>query len=257
MAQTRRIPRLAVQMYSLRTLQLGFAEKLAHVAEAGYAGVETVGDHRLSVDEMKDALEAHSLEVCSSHVPFDKLEDGVSSISRFNLAVGNDTLVVPWLSSDLYDDTAESWRALGKRLGELSERCRDEGTRLLYHNHDFEMREVEGKLALDLLFEGAEGTPLGLEPDLAWVVRGGREPLELLKRYKNRCPRIHIKDTAPEGENLGEDGWSDVGHGTLPWPKLLSAVREAGAEWFVVEHDAPKDPLRFLKRSADFLADEL
>ena len=248
---------LAVQLYSLRELDLDFGEKLAYVAAAGYAGVETVGDHNLSADEMKEAVEAHGLRVCSSHVPLNKLEEDVAGVSRFNLAVGNDTLVLPSVPRDLYDDSARSWLALGERLGRLSERCRGEGCALLYHNHDFEMREVEGKLALELLLEGAEGTPLGLEPDLAWMVRGGQDPLELLERFTVSCPRAHIKDIAPEGENLDEDGWSDVGHGTLDWSELLPAVRKAGAQWFVVEHDAPKDPLGFLKRSAAFLADRL
>lgn len=251
------VDRLALQLYSLRTLKEPFADVLRSVAEAGYAGVETVGDHGLDSGEMNDLLAEHGLEVCSSHVGLAALEADVASISRFNRDVGNDVLVVPGLPASLYDDTKESWLAIGRRLGELARRCQDEGARLLFHNHDFEMQKIDGRLALDWLMDGAEGMPLGLEPDLAWVVRGGRDPLELLEHYEGRCPRVHVKDIAPEGQNVDEDGWSDVGQGTLDWSRLLAAARDAGVEWFVVEHDKPKDPLGFVQRSAAFLENEL
>ena len=141
-------------------------------------------------------------------------------------------------------------------MGALGARCREMNVKLLYHNHDFEMTLVEGKTGLEHLLAGAPEGSLGLELDLAWVVRGGRDPLELLKTFSGRVTRVHVKDVAPAGENEDEDGWADVGHGTLSWPPLLRASEKAGAEWFVVEHDAPKDPLLSIRRSAAYLKSE-
>ncbi|MEZ4617705.1 MAG: hypothetical protein R2867_19625 [Caldilineaceae bacterium] len=41
---------IAVQLYSLRHLQMPFADVLAEVAKIGYARVETVGNHNLSAE---------------------------------------------------------------------------------------------------------------------------------------------------------------------------------------------------------------
>ncbi len=42
--------------------------------------------------------------------------------------------------------------------------------------------------------------------DVAWVVRGGADPLDWLGRYKGRVTAAHVKDIAPKGENAAEDG---------------------------------------------------
>ena len=137
------------------------------------------------------------------------------------------------------------------------QRCSAEGMQLLYHNHAFEMEQIEGKLAIDWMMEAASAANVGFEMDLAWVARGGVDGIELLERYHGRCPRVHCKDLAPAGENEDQMGFADVGHGTLDWAKLLPAAKKAGAEWYIVEHDLPKEPLVSIRRSFEFLKGQL
>ncbi|MEM7538616.1 MAG: sugar phosphate isomerase/epimerase, partial [Chloroflexota bacterium] len=120
-----------------------------------------------------------------------------------------------------------------------------------------EMVEIEGKLAIDWLLEGSASGTLGFEPDLAWIENGGVSGVELLGRYTGRCPRIHCKDLAPKGENQDQMGLADVGHGTLDWAALLPAAKAAGGEWYIVEHDLPKDAFETARRSYEFLAANL
>ena len=94
---------------------------------------------------------------------------------------------------------------------------------------------------------------LGFEPDLAWVAAGEVDPIALLARYGARCPRIHLKDLARPGESDNERNVTDVGYGTLDWTQLLPAAQQTGAEWFIVEHDLPVDPVASVRRSFDFL----
>jgi sugar phosphate isomerase/epimerase len=92
------------------------------------------------------------------------------------------------------------------------------------------------------------------EADLAWLVRGGVDPIFWLKKYAGRVPAAHVKDLAPTGQAADEDGWADVGSGTLDWASLLPAMRGAGVELFVVEHDKPSDIGRFARRSREAVA---
>ena len=71
---------------------------------------------------------------------------------------------------------------------------------------------------------------------------------------KDRIKAVHIKDVAPRGTNLDEDGWADVGFGIIDWHRLLPALRATNAESFIVEHDNPKDFLRFARRSRETIA---
>ena len=100
------------------------------------------------------------------------------------------------------------------------------------------------------MFEMLQGGPdLEWEIDVAWVVRGGGDPLAWIKAFAGRISAAHVKDIAPRGENLAEDGWSDVGHGTVDWKAIMAALRAAKCAHFVAEHDNPADDRRFATRS--------
>jgi len=85
---------------------------------------------------------------------------------------------------------------------------------------------------------------------VAWVVRGGTDPLPWIERHGRRIVAIHVKDIARQGEGLDEDGWSDVGHGTIDWAGLMAALRaQTDARYYVMEQDNPNDIDRFARRS--------
>ena len=65
----------------------------------------------------------------------------------------------------------------------------------------------------------------------------------------NRLTAVHLKDIAPSGENADEDGWADLGHGTVDWKALKAALAGTKVRYFVMEHDNPKDAERFASRS--------
>jgi sugar phosphate isomerase/epimerase len=249
---------IAVQLYSLRTLPGSFDETLAQAAAAGFTAVETVGNHNCTADEMLSLLNKHHLRVISTHLQLDALRDNMAEIIAFNRAIGNETLVVPYIPSLVDEKRASAYQEIGALLGELGRRCQAEGMQLLYHNHFWEMVEIEGQLALDWLFDSAGPENLAFEPDLAWITFAGVDPAALLKRYAGRCPRVHVKDLAskdhnPEDEIIGGAAMADVGYGILDWPNVLAAARDAGAAWYIVEHDNPRDPIASVSRSLDYL----
>lgn len=242
---------VAVQLYTLRTLSSDPRELVQVAARAGYRAVEAVHSKAVDAAALKDVLDEADAEVVSAHVALDALESDLSGVMAYQKTLGNTCLVLPWLGSDHYDRAAATWQGLGERFGALAQSCQAEGFKLLYHNHDFELFEVGGKLALEHLLDAAPA--LGLELDLGWCRRANLDPRLLLDKYSGRVPRVHVKDLAPTGENSDQDGWADVGYGTVEWPPLLQAAQAAGTEWFVVEHDKPADPVRTAERSRAFL----
>ena len=252
-ANATRIP-LAVQLYTLRTLPLSADELLAAVAASGYAGVELAGNLGQSATSLRSLLDKHGLKAASAHVQLQAMESDLPEVVRFHKEIGNDTLIVPWLPESDRSPTAAGWRALGERLNRLGKRLRSADMRLLYHNHDFEMVVIDGKPAITWLLEAASPENVGFEPDLAWVVHGGQDAVAMLQQYSGRVPRVHAKDL---GDNPAERGLADVGSGRLDWDSILPAVEAAGAEWLIVEHDQPTDPIASIQRSHAFLAEKL
>ena len=88
-----------------------------------------------------------------------------------------------------------------------------------------------------------------IELDQGWVARAGLDPLEWIANFADRISAVHVKDIAPEGTCTDEDGWADVGHGTLDWVAIHAALQDAGVTHYVAEHDNPNDHRRFATRT--------
>ncbi|MBZ0228468.1 MAG: sugar phosphate isomerase/epimerase, partial [Bauldia sp.] len=117
--------------------------------------------------------------------------------------------------------------------------------------HAFEyVTLADGSRPIDHLV-GAAG--VYWQPDLGWIVRGGADIRTELARYPGKVAAFHIKDTAPDGVTA-DDGWTDVGAGTIDWTDLWPAIADAGTDLLVLEHDAPSDWRAFAENSYRFLA---
>ncbi|WP_304620437.1 sugar phosphate isomerase/epimerase family protein [Paracoccus sediminilitoris] len=257
MAQARETGELpiAAQMYTLRdhgTLD----EQLAAVQAAGVTAVETVGMQETDAETLKAALEAHDIEAISTHAQLDDLRGDLDAVIAFNKAIGNDVITVPYLAEEQRPTDAAGWTELGQELATISDTLDEQDMTLAYHNHDFEMVEFDGRTALEILFEAA-GDDVMAELDLAWVARGGLDPVEYLGRFDDRVFAIHAKDNAPEGEAEDERGFKALGEGVLDWDAILPAAEEAGAEWYIIEHDQPIDAAQVVMTGATFLTEHL
>ena len=248
-------PSVGVQLYTLRELSDRAEDLLDLVAEAGADAVETVGHHGVEAPFLRDALDRRGLRAVSSHLQLAALEADLDGEVAFARTVGIGTLVVPWLPPAERPTDRRGWTGLGARLARLGARVREAGLRLAYHNHDFELAEVEGRDGLAWLLDAAEPEVLDVELDLAWVARAGGDPAAALRRWGERTRLLHVKDLAPAGAAPDEDGWATVGQGTLPWPALLELASEVGVEAWLLEHDRPSDPARTVREGCAYLRD--
>lgn len=246
---------IAVQMYTLRDAG-PLDQQLKIVHDAGVRAVETVGTQNVSAAELKQLLDRYSIKAISSHVPLADLRNDLDGVVAFNRAIGNTTLVVPYLDQKDRPTDAAGWTALGQELGRISKRVRDKGMRLAYHNHDFELADFNGRTGLELLFNAA-GPGLQTELDLAWVARAGLDPAVMLGKFHGRLFAVHAKDNAPKGQAQDEGGFAAVGQGVLDWNAILPAAAAANVQWYIVEHDQPRDPAKVIQTGADYLREHL
>ncbi|MFL5157957.1 MAG: sugar phosphate isomerase/epimerase family protein [Microvirga sp.] len=245
--------RLSIQLYTLRTME-DVDRILDTVAEAGYRYVEAVGSHLDNAAGIRSKLDVRGLKASSSHVSMAALREKPDAIVDACRTLGFQHLFMPAVPPEQRDMAADGWRSLGQELGAIAQRFQEQGIRLGYHNHHWELKPKDGtKTALELIFEAAEGSPLAWQVDVAWLVRGNVDPKEWISRYRSRITAAHVKDIAPPGQNEDQDGWTDVGSGVLDWRDLWRVCREAGAEWMVVEHDKPADPAETARASFAFL----
>lgn len=237
------------QLYSARD-GASWEETFALLASLGYSQVEGFGANYEDPAATRALMDAHGLSMPTGHFfPIESFEDDFDKTIAAARALGMRQLYCPAPDDALREGAdAAAWIRLAERLEAAGQRVRDAGLRFGWHNHHWEFMPLPGgEIAMDLLL--AHAPSIEWEIDVAWVCRGGADPLEWIAKHKDRVTAAHVKDIAPEGDCADEDGWADLGHGTLDWAAYMGALREAGVEIFVMEHDKPADIARFARRS--------
>ena len=238
------------QLYSSRNFP-PLADTLKMLAEIGFAQVEGYGAlyaDASSLGILEKGLNDTGLAMPTGHFSFEQCRNDPNRVLEITRALDMQAVIVPYIMPDDRPKDAKGWEAYGKALAATGKPFRDAGLLFGYHNHDFEYQATDGgHLPIDLVLGADES--LVYEFDVAWAIRGNYDPMKTIAKYGSRVRAAHIKDIAPAGQNADEDGWADIGQGTVPWADLLAALRKGGTTWFVAEHDNPKDHKRFASRS--------
>jgi len=239
----------SLQLYSARN-EASLVDTLRTLKRLGYSHVEGWGDQFDDPAALAAALAETGLSMPTAHIGYARLEDtgAVIAIAR---KIDIKTIYCPAPPTSDYREGKADWNVLAAGLARIATALDAAGIGFGYHNHNWEFgKTASSKRPIEVIL-GASPV-LQWEMDLAWLVRAGEDPLEWMDRLGDRITAIHVKDIAPSGQALDEDGWADVGYGTLDWKALLAAARQkTKARYFVMEHDKPLDAIRFARRSID------
>lgn len=238
------------QLYSSRDFG-PMPETFGMLAALGYAHVEGYGPVYEDLDATKKALDETGLTMPSGHFAMDMVENNPDRVIEIAKALGIRKIIVPYLMPADRPTDAAGWTAFGKRLAAAGKLLQDAGFQFGWHNHDFEFIALPtGELPIDLILANES---VGFEFDVAWAAVAGKDPADVIAQYGDRIIAAHVKDRAPAGQNANEDGWADAGHGTLDWPGHFSALKAAGCDLFIMEHDKPADDNRFASRALAYM----
>lgn len=240
------------QLYSARSFQ-PWADVLAMLAKAGYGQVEGFGGVYEDPAGFRKLMDANGLSMPSGHFSIDALENDLDGVFAKAKALGIKTIYCPHMVEELRPTDRAGWEAFAARLEAVAAKVRAAGYGFGWHNHAFEFVALaDGTVPMQVILDSALG--IEWEADIAWIIRGGGDPADWIKRYDSRITAVHVKDIAPQGECEDEDGWADVGHGTVDWTALLKQLRASGVKrLYVMEHDKPSDANRFARRSIAWL----
>lgn len=242
------------QLYSSRKFG-PLPQTLKMLAGMGYAQVEGYGALFQDMEDsgaLVEDLQANGLTMPSGHFGLDLIEKTPDAVIDTAMSLGIEHVFVPYLDAPQRPKDAAGWHDFGARVEQAGAPLMAVGLSFGWHNHDFEFAALpDGSMPIDCLLEGGPG--LKLEFDVAWCARAGQDPIPWIDKLSDRVTSVHVKDIAPDGENQTEDGWSDVGKGTMDWAGLMPRLRATGCELFIMEHDNPSDDERFASSSLAYL----
>ena len=142
----------------------------------------------------------------------------------------------------------------------------------MYHNHDFEFVKINGKFALDELYDTISADLLETEIDTCWAKVAGVNPAAYVRQYTGRATILHLKDfVGGKSDNMyaligidedeekdtgGKFEFRPLGKGVQNFPLILEAAEKCGTKWVVAEQDSPSmnlSPMECAKVSIDYL----
>ncbi len=248
---------VGVQLYSIRdSVEADMHAALAKVKELGYDGVEFAGLYGNKPADIRTWCEELGLNPISAHVPLDDmLADTEGTLAAYK-EIGVRFVVVPYVTEERRPGAAKFDETIAEiaRIGKIAA---DMGLTLLYHNHDFEFKKVDGEYGLDILYKKVPAAYLQTELDTCWVNVGGENPADFVRKYTGRAPVVHLKDFHMSGKlpqhlyaliGLDDDKQDNepstfefrpCGCGMQDMPAILAASVDAGAKWVIVEQDEP------------------
>lgn len=266
---------VAVQVYSVRdSAEANLADTLRKIKEMGYDGVEFAGLYGYSPEYIRGLVDALELIPVSAHIPLDEMIADPDKTFAAYQTIGVKFGAVPYVPAERRPGAEKFFETIDL-IAKLGETAKKYGITLLYHNHDFEFKKVDGEYGLDILYKRVPKEFLETELDTCWVNVGGEVPAEFIKKYSGRTPVVHLKDFymtgalpkhlyaligIDEGEVNDDEPstfeFRPVGHGMQDMPSILAATEEAGAQYVVVEQDEPSMGLtrmESIKTSREYL----
>jgi sugar phosphate isomerase/epimerase len=243
--------RISFQLYSARKFP-PLEAQLEALAAIGFDAVEPYrGNFSDDPAGFRKKLDAVGLACPTAHLPVDLLEADRKAFIGIAETLGLEAAVLPYLTEDKRPEDAAGWKAFAAKLTEHAAALAESGLKLAWHTHAFEYEKLaDGTRPIDALI-GAKG--VYYEPDIGWIARSGSDIRSELEKFPGKIVAFHVKDTAPAGVTK-DDGWTDIGGGTIDWKGVWPAIARSGCNLLVLEHDEPSDWRGFAAHSYEYLS---
>ena len=276
--------RKAVQQFMLGSVlknEASVKETLASIREAGYDSIELCGFmlHPMGFLvrmltkaagmpvgsggnlDWERLVKESGLHVVSIHQDLGSIERDARAVAEEARRFGTDTVVITGMYRFDYG-SEEAVRQLAHRLNEAGERLAEQEIRLLYHNHNCELRKTGGqKCAYDILLDETDSAYVGFEFDSYWFTEGGADAKWWMRRLGSRMKLWHINDrgtrlAGPAMTPILKTDSMELGTGNMDLDGLTEIARQNGVEAVILESHRnwiDNSPVKSLQLSAKWL----
>jgi inosose dehydratase len=252
----------------------GFEQVLDEIRDTGYQGTE-LGDWGFMPtvpSELKKVLDKRSLSMVGAFVPV-FLKERSRHNAGVELAVKTARLMADAGYPDAFivladengsvkERTANAgrvsesmglsdneWKVFAEGADLVAREVKEKtGLRTVFHHHCAGYVETPGEI--EILLKYTDPSLVGLVLDMGHYMFGGGDPVEVLKKHKNRIWHIHFKDCHPgiasksrsEGwdyfKSVGNGVFCELGKGSVDFKAIIKELKEQKySGWIVVEQD--------------------
>jgi sugar phosphate isomerase/epimerase len=252
-AGAHRLKRIGVQLYTLRDAAKADLDRtLGAIAAAGYKDVEMLSSmHNFNHPpaDVRRMLDKHGLRAPSTHIGVETLANVDAAVDEAR-TLGHKYLILADLPAE-NRTSLDAFRAFADKLNRAGEAARKHDLWIAWHDEADDFKSFGGQMGYDALVAKLDPHLVRLQLDTGNAMVGGRDPLDLMKRYGDRYYTFHIKDApalkAPHDVELGK--------GTVDLRGILSRVKHLDDKYVYVEQETyTGTPLEAVQRDYAYLS---
>jgi sugar phosphate isomerase/epimerase len=252
---TRRLKRVGIQLYTLRDdAHRDLEGTLTSIANAGYKEVEllaSMNNFGMPATQLRALLDRLGMTAPSTHIGAENF-DNLNAVFDEAGTLGHQYIVLASLPYEPGKATLDDYRRWSDRLNEAGRQARARGLWMAFHDEAYDFSPlIEGQMPYDLLAQRTDPSLVRLQLDTGNAAIGGRDPLDLMRKYGSRYYLFHIKDAA----RLGAPNDTDLGTGAIDFKQILAMAGDTSDKHFYVEQETyPGAPLDSAKRDYTYLS---
>ncbi|MCI7249189.1 MAG: myo-inosose-2 dehydratase [Clostridiales bacterium] len=267
-----------------------FEQCVSEMALAGFTGCEVGNKYPKDPKVLGKALELRNMEICNQWFssflisrPFDEVEAEFRNQLEFLRAMGAKVIGASEQSYSVqgqmdtpvfghkYVMNDEEWNLLCDGLNKLGKIAKEEyGISLTFHHHMGTV--VQDADEVERLMNGTDPEYLSLLYDTGHFAYCGADPLEMVRKYKDRIKHVHLKDIRKEvveqvkreelsflaGVRMG--AFTVPGDGCIDFEPIFKVLEDNGYEGYMLveaEQDPAKaNPLEYAIKARKYIAEK-
>lgn len=205
--------KIGIQLYSVMDAMNKNPQKsIERLAAMGYNSAELVqwgGDTKvfgMPAEEFKVLCDKNAMKIVSTHSSIQEDKNKEEEIMnrwrelfKIQKACGGKYFVIPSYGVDY---TVQGLQDMCNYFNKVGKIAQEYGLTLGYHNHSNEFQKLKDSddVMWEYLVEHTDPQYVCFELDVYWCAKGGKDPVEYLKKYPKRIQLLHIKDDFVIGE---------------------------------------------------------
>jgi sugar phosphate isomerase/epimerase len=245
-------PNIGIQLYTLRDAARQNLERtLADIASVGYTEVELLASMKnfdMPAARLRQVLDGLHLRAPSTHIGAAEFDDFQRLLDDSH-TLGHEYVILASLPGS--QRTLDDYRRWADRLNAAGETARKANIWVGFHDEAYDFPAKDGQVPYEVLVERTDPKLVRLQLDTGNAAMGGRDPVDLMKRYRDRYFLFHIKD-AP---SLGAPHDAELGKGVVDLKQIISLMGSlADKHLFVEQESYPGGALDSARRDYAYLA---
>lgn len=222
---------------------------LVKLSEMGYKNLEFGGTFGMEVKELKPLLKDLGLVPLAGGTNLAGLQgDDLKKMIEAQLEMDKKYLVCywPWMDGG-ENPTMDDVKFAVDEFNKIGEHCNKSGLRFAFHNHDKEFVRIGDQMIYDYIMENTQPELVTMQLDLYWIVVGGADPIEYIKKYPGRYEMLHVKDAI---DISNRESFTCVGSGVIDFEPIFRLRDIGGFKHLIVERDRGDIPEEECARSS-------